>query len=259
MSCGKDDDPPGNSSISTIDVKVEKGTTYDFDKIKAFVYTDDDEISLKVAEVDYKKSSGTFSFQLPSTVDAKYLMPIIEEEQFIEKWMKISDRSVMLGGLSIEAYESGDKMGEIVYGSSSWDMSTNKSGITISMSISAGGVIYCDKDVKITGSTEQEVEVEGYDYKVKAKAKANVGFKKGWNVLYMTVDVSLKTTGDKVTSSSGSISITTSKPNDMKWYYEYDTDFLNIFGTANQPDVNIQLVKDHLKAYSKYSLFPKIK
>ena len=267
--CSKDDEAPGNSSITFIDAKVENGTNYNsiFDKVKAIMYYGKDENEFVVAEGKY--SNGGFMIQLPATVDPEYLSPIVDggkigdEEIIMEDWIEISDKTVKGGGISLQAYnQSGDYLGDFYYLNSSWDVSSNKTRTMITISVSEAGFVYCDKDVKITGSTELEEEVE--DTQVKVKVKANAGLKKGWNIIYLTIDISIKKNGESL-SSSGIASITTSKPGEMKWYFEDDMD--DFFGINYQKsyvadgDIQLsqlsQISKNLQQVVSKYRLFPK--
>jgi hypothetical protein len=260
-SCKKENDSPaGNSSITSIDAKVEDGAKYnsEFDKVKAVMYSGEDDFIAG----ESKYSNGGFRIQLPATVNPKYLSPIVDEKDLIGSWMKISDKTVLLGGINLEAYDpSGDYLGDFYYMNSSFDLSTNKTGTVLTLWDYEGAVVYCDKDVKLTGSTEEEETMEGST--VKLKVKANAALKKGWNFIYMTMDITIKANGGTVTSSTGTVSIITSKPDGMKWYYEDDAfDDFDLSGTnfkSFTPGTDRQLSNDVQKILSKYRFFTKTK
>jgi len=204
-SCSKKDDGSdilGSSSVTTINAKVENGSSYSFDNVKAVMYFDN---SGEFVVGESKYSNGEFNIELPETVDKAYLYQIVESEF---AGLTISDKTALGNGITIEAYESGSYEGDFYYGS------VSQNGLITSV----GGYIYVDRDVNITGSTT-ETDYDSYNFPIPMTISANVTLKRGWNIVYMTKSVSLKLDGSgNATSGSGTISYTSKEQGGLKWY-----------------------------------------
>jgi len=252
--CNKDDDPV-YSSITSINAKVENGTMYDFDKVKAVMYNDHDEEEFVVAEGNY--TNGGFLINLPETVDQRYLSPMIEQdgEELFPEWLTISDPSVMGGGISLEGYKSGSYQGDFYY----MNMTQSESLTNYSLSMSEATFLYVDKNVTLKGSHTETERIEGIQ--VPIKFSANAPLKKGWNILYLTVNMTIKISGTQI-SANGTTTITTKNPGGLKWYYEDDMgDIFAISSVqkSNQPEIAPIFGIDAQKMISKYRIFSRTK
>jgi len=259
--CNKDDS--GNSSISSINAKVENGSDYNFDNVKAVMYYGDSGDEYVVGQSKY--TNGSFTIGLPETIDKMYLSPIIstDDEGVSPDWVTISDTTVMGNGISIEGYQSGNYMGDFYYGS----VTQNSTLLSFSMSMIEGAFVYVEKDITMKGSTTETVDFEGIS--VPMNGSANVSLKKGWNILFMSISISLKTnvSGD-LTSMSGTISLTSKDPGGLKWYFQDDFvgDLLQTSPAqtssvlkSSQLEVTHSFSADIQKLASKYRLFRKSK
>jgi len=261
--CNKDKDASGNSSISSINAKVENGSDYNFDNVKAVMYYGDSGDEYVVGQSKY--TSGSFTIGLPETVDKMYLSPLVEtdDDEVSLDWVTISDKTVMGNGINIEGYQSGSYIGDFYYGSAS----QNSTATNFSMIVIEGAFVYVEKEVTMTGSTTETDVVDGI--RVPMNSSANVTLKKGWNIVYTTMSISMKanSNGD-ITSMSGTTSLTSKNPGGLKWYYQDDFggDILQTSPMqtssalrSSQLDVTPKFSADIQKLASKYRLFQKSK
>ena len=247
--CNKDDDTV-YSSITSINAKVENGGSYNFDNVKAVMYFDDwDEYV--VAEGRY--TNGGFSINLPESVNQMYLSPIVEsdEDDLFPGWLKISDETAKGGGIDLEGYKSGNYMGDFYL----TNITETDTETSYSLSMSEAGFIYVDKNVTLKGSIIEKDYIEGIE--VPMEASANAALKKGWNILYVTMSLSVKVTTKGITAS-GKVIITTKKPGGLKWYFEDDLGVLSM-QKSYQSENKRQFDTDAQKIISKYMPFSKSK
>ena len=226
---------------SYINVKVEFGEKYDFDNVKAVMYSYDDD--LIIGESGYSK--GKFSIKLPKTVESIYL----EEFDFNYEadWITINPENALMNFIFLEAYKSDEWEDDFIYATLSFNQTQTKVTLTFAL----GMYLYVDKNVTIKGSETEKEIIEGIEINV--NMKADVYLKKGWNIIYEEYSIIMQMNGGSIKSS-----ITTKKPKDMKWYVEDDLEelFDNLipYSTEQQPSQLKTMVKSSdIKALiSKY-------
>ena len=244
--CSKDDDGSEISSVTSINAKVENGSDYNFDKVKAVAYYDDFDNEYIYGESNY--TNGGFKFDLPKTVDEKYLTLLYLSDEEAE-WMTISNKNVMGTAINFEAYKWGNCMGKFYYGSTS----KNITSTNYSATIVEGFCMYVNKDITIKGSATETEEIDGVNIPI--KNSMNVVLRKGWNIMYIIESLSAKISGGNITSASGTYTGTTQKPCEMKWYYEDDFESyldLGVVQKPSQPEINPKFSVDLQKLVSKY-------
>jgi hypothetical protein len=187
-----------SGAITSFDVAVENGSRYSelIDTVKAIiVYQLDDgsEMSRVIASVPY--NDGKFTIDLPESVDATYLAPLIFDEE-----MTVSDTSA--GGTKLyllEPYKSGAHAQALLYYSTSSDPEAETyDDVT-------GGFEYVDRDVTVSGSCSREAE--GWT----TNLHIDLNLKKGWNSRYTSA---VRDTVTKVMTATISHKI----PDNIKWY-----------------------------------------
>ena len=199
MTCNKDKDAPGNSSVTSIHAIVVNGTSFDLDIAKAYLRPEDTDIEYLVGEGVYK--NGEFTIQLPDNVPDDYLVGFDFPE-----WANSSDKNINGGIILLEGYKSDEYVDNFNYGK--FDLSS----ITIKATV--GLYTYVDKDVKISGKHSEKNELG-----INTTLSYNVSLKKGWNIMFVSLNFSI---------AALSIDLTTSNPGGMKWYFandDFDFDF----------------------------------
>lgn len=206
-SCKKDSDSNGNGNgnsngngNNSITISVENGSAYssEIDKVKleAFDVTLQKEVAL--ATVDY--GNGTFTVNLPATVDAKYMYSI----GYISEGITVSNNKAKAVNVNISAYKEDEFKGTFYFGKV----------IDAEKNLRVDGYLaYVDSYVTITGTCTKSHEAEGniFEY-VEIYTES---LKKGWNFMYNIVDVEPQVVGNKTTIT---IKHTTTDPGGMKWY-----------------------------------------
>ena len=196
----KDDDSPKSSHVTSIDATVANANNVisEVEIVKLVIVDADDKILFEVAESDYVK--GKFLIKLPDNIPSKYLGISLDEDYFPDG-IKISKPNVE----GVEAKLLGYKNKTESHYGSFWYEKRNEKNICIVDAY----LIYVNNDVTITGTHEETYNKESTRIK-----KHNLSFKKGWNFYYYSFEQSIdgKTKTDQYT---------TTKPDDMKWYY-YD-------------------------------------
>jgi hypothetical protein len=193
-SCDKDDDEG-----YIITAQVENGSNIDLDEVKAEIgyETDLSRIATEIASSEYR--NGKFRLKLPATVSDKYIVELGE----MPDGVTVTNPDVKGGGISIEAYKSGENTGAFYYAANTL------------ASYCIGELLYVNRDVNITGATTVTEETyepyEGIMYTYNWTEKYDLHLKTGWNWIY------LKET-DK--GNAGEVEATTQAPSGLKWYYE---------------------------------------
>ena len=208
--CKKDKDDFTYSSVTAVNAKVEGGSKYDFDKVLGVMYYGnyyDDE--LVVNEGNY--TNGGFSFSLPDNVDAECLYRLLDGFSDFPGKLNVSDNFALMNFIEIEAFTSGQYMGDFEYATYEFNQSTTG----VSYSASMGMYCYVDRNVTVKGKGSETETYEGITTTM--KLVMDVAFKKGWNIMYMTIAGK-----ETKTSASGTITFTTKRPAGMKWYFEDD-------------------------------------
>ena len=193
--CDNDDDGPGVSSINSITAKVEKGSEFDLDVVKAVMIFGDEEEYI-VAEGNY--TNGGFTIILPSEVDDRYLEGIGDD---MPEGIKISNASARIGAINLEGYKN-DVYEDYFF----------HAKIEISdkiFSLIAGGFVYVDRDVTVTGSHSEPIEDSDFTLTV----TFNTLFKRGWNAVYASLAMSEKE------PNIITVRAVTKNPGGLKWYY----------------------------------------
>jgi len=249
MGCNKDDDGPGNSSFTTIDAKVEKGTTYSIDDAVAVMNDLENESAEVVAEAKYV--AGGFKMKMPATVDPKFLESIGTDAP---KGIVISDKTAKIGNAELVAFKSPDFKDAFSYMKAS--VKSNDTGTSIDFSIAMALIVYADKKVTMKGTFEdltdyEELEDLFSEFGAKFVATANVGLNPGWNYMFVTMNLSVKVNLlTQTVTGAGSVSLTSKNPGGLKWYYgDEGWNEFNNFGKT----------KNFQKAFSKINDFSKLK
>ncbi|MDR2146671.1 MAG: hypothetical protein LBE91_09475 [Tannerella sp.] len=223
--CRKDDDEldSGDGVGRKITAKVENGNRYDFDEVKAVTYYGFSDNSAVLAETDY--AGGGFTLQLPETVDDRYLSPMEDYADILEKSLselvgfslkfnaELSEEDVNGTVAAIEAHRSGDKEGDFFY----MTLTENESVTRYTMTIAEGIFMYSDKSCKITGSSSEDRLIDGIEAWI--NTAANASLRKGWNILYLTETVEASRVTQIITVT---MTISSDEPAGMKWYFEDD-------------------------------------
>ncbi|GHT25770.1 hypothetical protein FACS189430_12390 [Bacteroidia bacterium] len=185
--------------FTIVTAKVENGNDLNskVNAVQVDVWNDEGDAGqekYKIASGSY--ASGSFTVNLPVTVDSKYLLPTVDNSELLsDDWkdkIMISNPNVKNCCIEFKAYKDGNRGGNFTY--------YGKTSETY------GYFIYSDGDVTLTGlgTYTNDGYICTYDY--------NVSLKKGWNIVYeySKEDVNAKTFTIKMTSVA---------PADMKWYY----------------------------------------
>jgi hypothetical protein len=196
-SCEKDDDKndPGGITDNTLTVVVENGNSYNtrIDEVKAEIFEDDEPI-LTLTSAEYK--NGGFTLTLPEDVSSRYLESFDDN---IPDGVKVSNKNVKMGFMSLEAYKSNDNVGYFYLGSEDCE----------------GEFVYVDGDLSITGTVTSTDNWWGEE--VTEIIKYSINLKRGWNTVYFYGTMN----GDTYNSEC-----TTTAPAGAKWYfysyYDYD-------------------------------------
>ena len=184
-------------------VTVENGAKYDnvIDRVKLMMY--DHEGKRVVALATGKWSNGGFTIELPKTVDAKYLVPAVEQYNYLSN-LTVSNINAKIGHASFIGYDKDDNIvAAIYYGK--WDFN---------FSIGAY-YYYADCDVDIFGKDEEVLMKQDY----------SLNYKKGWNKYYQ---ISPMVVGEWVRS-------TTNVVNGLKWW----CDNIELSDTPEKGDVYV--------------------
>jgi len=165
--------------------------------VRAIVY-DEEEVIL--AKVPYQ--NGGFKMTLPATVDASLLYSMSDEEDAPEGII-FSDPNVRACAVDcFGAYKNEEYFDDLI------QISVN----ILTFSMTQSMYMYADRDVTITGTVEDEEEGMTVTY--------SVNMKKGWNVVYMSMNFMTDT-----------ITLTTTPPIVLpEWWFEED--FYNSMGWA---------------------------
>jgi len=203
-----DDNKSSSSGFTKLDVKVENGNQYNssIDVVKLMA-EDEDEFYTELASGTY--TNGGFSINLPS-VENNLLSTLFDEEdeEDVVFDLKISNKSVKGGSADLGAYKDESAVGYFWYGKMKGDEC-----------VAEGMLVYVNGDVTIKGTVTYR---DDYDDEIYTRiAKYNVSLKKGWNYMFATGDESKD-------GKTYTITITTSNPGGMQWYFEddyYDYDY----------------------------------
>ena len=220
-SCEKDDDNSGNGSdgnASTINATNVVNGSSKITTVKAEIYWetgdwDDDDSEYgyyTIAEAQYKNNS--FKMELPSTVPAKYLQPIMEDDDM--EGVTVSDKTVK--GAALVDFAAYDKDGEEL----GWLVLVSADPSDDDENGSVATWIYVDKNITVNGQEVyddyNEVYIEKYN---------NITLKKWWNIVYMSTTETYNQSTKKTTYTE---TYSTQKPSGvtLKWYFcSYDGDY----------------------------------
>ncbi|MDR1417051.1 MAG: hypothetical protein LBJ57_06505 [Prevotellaceae bacterium] len=207
-SCDKDED---NKSVSgaiqdnVIEINLENGGSYSgkVDTVKLTIYFA--ELNRDVAFVSIPYGNGSFTMNLPTSVNAQYLHDNEYSDEELEK-LTIINPTAKTGRMFLTVYKSGDEVGALYYGAEDWLNAKDWSkGIYL---------MYVDGDASIAGSytggdPEKGTTVVEYSY--------DVHLKKGWNMVYE--EKKIKDEAKKLYETK----VSTQIPAEAKWYLDmYD-------------------------------------
>jgi len=195
----------------------------------AYYYSDEGYILEKIASCKYEKNG--FKLTLPKVLDAKYLFNFWDDEDIQYPDITISDKNAKTAEIEILALDNtGEKCGSFFMLRS--DENEYKDGEVI--------YLYADRNFTVKGKYEviEEDEEEGITYS--SIANFNCSFKKGWNILYTTYDISINLPEIVV-----KIKATTEKPSGINWVWSYGS----WYGIEKTPKHNIKSIHNFKKNF----------
>jgi len=210
-----------NEEKFTLNVIVENGSQHSskIDMVYAKTIGPLQSTPETIAEVSY--GNGTFTFELPGTIEDKFLFPIENSILPGAKDIKISNKNAKIAVIALFAEKDGKHVGNILR--SSFDQSMvlqwqNPEILEILKDTYATGAygttyIYANKPVTITG-TSIVTELQGYEINNPYTYTYNLKLTKGWNK-YTT-----KSTGtwENMFLKDVTMEVTNTEPTGMKWY-----------------------------------------
>ncbi|MCL2074289.1 MAG: hypothetical protein FWH18_10225 [Marinilabiliaceae bacterium] len=208
-----------SDNFFNVTVTVENGNSYNYiiGEVRAIIDYDYDEFTL--ANCNY--ANGGFTIDLPINVDNKFLRRFFEDNDEDIDWITASDYDVMVEELWFEGYKSGRWVGDF-YLEKEIEHYTPNSEYELYVD---GIYFYSDRDVSIEGSYSENYiyEDQGYIIENEVSILVDLTLVKGWNILYL-IDEDTFEVVDNYIYSSWSMTMTTSDPGQLKWYfYDYSS------------------------------------